>query len=94
MGLSFSHKTYRPSPTARDVTKKDPPLIRGPLIGGLLYSQLVINSLVIEIIYWPTPSYLNLLLTQKQALRLALTLVYVPHEMGSFQLLSAGDTGR
>jgi hypothetical protein len=31
-GIRFSHKTYRPSPT-KDVTYKDPPLIRGPLIG-------------------------------------------------------------
>jgi hypothetical protein len=31
-GIRFSHKTYRPSPT-RDVTWKDPPLVRGPLLG-------------------------------------------------------------
>jgi hypothetical protein len=37
-GIRFSHKTYRPSPT-KDVTKKDPPLIRGPLIGGCTVSQ-------------------------------------------------------
>jgi hypothetical protein len=33
-GIRFSHKTYRPSPTT-DVTWKDPPYIRGPLIGGV-----------------------------------------------------------
>jgi hypothetical protein len=32
-GIRISHKTYRPSPT-RNVTWKDPPLIRGPLTGG------------------------------------------------------------
>jgi hypothetical protein len=32
-GLRFSHKTCRPSPT-KDVTWKDPPLMRGPLIEG------------------------------------------------------------
>jgi hypothetical protein len=32
-GIRFSHKIYRPSPT-KDVTWKDPSLIRGPLIGG------------------------------------------------------------
>jgi hypothetical protein len=32
-GIRFSHKTYRPSPT-KDVTQKDPPLIRGTLIRG------------------------------------------------------------
>jgi hypothetical protein len=32
-GIRSSHKAYRPSPT-KDVTEKDPPLIRGPLIGG------------------------------------------------------------
>jgi hypothetical protein len=31
-GIKFFHKTYRPSPD-KDVTCKDPPLIRGPLIG-------------------------------------------------------------
>jgi hypothetical protein len=30
--MRLSHKIYRPSPT-RDVTWKDPPLRRGPLIG-------------------------------------------------------------
>jgi hypothetical protein len=33
--IRFCRKTYRPSPT-KDVTKKDPPLVRGPLIGGIL----------------------------------------------------------
>jgi hypothetical protein len=32
-GIRFSHKTYRPSPT-KDLTYKDPPLTRGPLVGG------------------------------------------------------------
>jgi hypothetical protein len=32
LGIGFSFKTYRPSST-KDVTRKDPPLIRGPLIG-------------------------------------------------------------
>jgi hypothetical protein len=32
-GIRFSHEFYRPSPT-KDVTEKDPPLIREPLIGG------------------------------------------------------------
>jgi hypothetical protein len=45
-GIIFSHKAYRPSlikdVTQEDVTKKDPPLIRGPLTGGytVLLSQL------------------------------------------------------
>jgi hypothetical protein len=37
-GVKFSPKTYRPSPT-KDVTWKDPPLIRGPLIGGYTVLQ-------------------------------------------------------
>jgi hypothetical protein len=32
-------KTYRPSPT-KDVTQKDPSIIRGPLIGGRLYGEI------------------------------------------------------
>jgi hypothetical protein len=32
-GIRSSYKIYRPSLT-KDVTKKDPPLIRGPLTGG------------------------------------------------------------
>jgi hypothetical protein len=32
-GIRLSHKIYRPAPT-KDGTWKDPPLVRGPLIGG------------------------------------------------------------
>jgi hypothetical protein len=32
-GIRFFHKTYRPSPT-KDVSYRDPLLIRGPLVGG------------------------------------------------------------
>jgi hypothetical protein len=32
-GIRCSHKTNRPSPT-KDVNQKDPPFIRGPLVGG------------------------------------------------------------
>jgi hypothetical protein len=38
-GIRFSHKNYRPSPT-KDVTYKDPPLLRGPLIMGYIVSLL------------------------------------------------------
>jgi hypothetical protein len=42
-GIRLSHKTYRPSPN-KDVTQKDPPLMKGPLIGE--YTVFMIAELI------------------------------------------------